>query len=287
MGMKKEKTIKERLMAPAGEGAFTAGRFILAGASGLGLGALCYYGLGLANEPGAIEHARIWPDFVRARVRDTYMYFAGGIGVTAASALAVSRNPRLMQMMTKNSLLAIGATFAVMIGTNMVTHSIPYKKGFGAKQMAWLTHAAVLGAIVAPMTMLGGPVLLRAAWMTAGVVGGLSTLAMCAPSEKFLYMNGPLACGFGLVLVSSIAGMFLPPTTALGAGLYSISIYGGLVLFSAFLLYDTQKIMKRAETYPLNDVRPYDPVNASLGIYADTLNIFIRLAMIMGGQRKK
>ena len=58
------------------------------------------------------------------------------------------------------------------------------------------------------------------------------------------------------------AGAFLPPTTALGAGLYSISMYGGLVLFSLFLLYDTQKIMKKAETHPLHAPVPFDPVNA-------------------------
>jgi len=60
----------------------------------------------------------------------------------------------------------------MVIGTNVLTHSIPYKEGIGAKQLAWLTHAGVLGAVVAPMTALGGPVLLRAAWMTAGIVGG-------------------------------------------------------------------------------------------------------------------
>lgn len=54
--------------------------------------------------------------------------------------------------------------------------------------------------------------------------------------------------------------MFLPPTTAIGASLFSISVYGGLVLFSAFLLYDTQKIMKRAETHPPYSVYRYDPV---------------------------
>ena len=39
---------------------------------------------------------------------------------------------------------------------------------------------------------------------TAGVVGGLSTIAVCAPSEKFLNMGGPLAIGFGVVLASSL-----------------------------------------------------------------------------------
>ena len=105
-------------------------------------------------------------------------------------------------------------------------------------------------------------------------------------------MGGPLAMGFGVVFMSSIASAFLPPTTALGAGLYSIALYGGLVLFSGFLLYDTQKIIKRAETHPPNGygVKRFDPVNSSISIYMDTINIFIRIAQILamgGGGRRK
>lgn len=65
----------------------------------------------------------------------------------------------------------------------------------------WL---GVMGAVVAPLAFLGGPLLIRAAWYTAGIVGGLSTVAMCAPSEKFLNMGGPLGIGLGFVLASSI-----------------------------------------------------------------------------------
>lgn len=89
---------------------------------------------------------------------------------------------------------------------------------------------------------------------------------MCAPSEKFLYMGGPLAMGLGVVFVSSIGTMFFPASSAFGAGLYSISLYGGLLLFSGFLLYDTQRIIAQAERYPtspgLYGVKPYDPINA-------------------------
>ena len=95
---------------------------------------------------------------------------------------------------------------------------------------------------------------------TAGVVGGLSTVAVCAPSEKFLNMGGPLAIGFGAVFAASLGsksikrliqsncncffsinlyhlGMFLPPTTALGAGLYSVALYGGLVSVFKFKMF--------------------------------------------------
>lgn len=144
----------------------------------------------------------------------------------------------------------------------MVARNIPYQQGFGAKQLAWAAHCAVLGAVIAPLCFVGGPILTRAAIYTAGIVGGLSTCAVCAPSDKFLYMGGPLAIGLGFVFASSLASMFLPPVTALGASLYSVSLYGGLVLFGGFLLYDTQRIVRKAETHPVYAAQQFDPVNA-------------------------
>ncbi|XP_046990481.1 growth hormone-inducible transmembrane protein-like isoform X2 [Schistocerca americana] len=279
----RRRSLKEKLLAPAGETAFNIGKGAVAGGAALGLGALCFYGLGLSKQTGAIDHATFWPEYVKQRIRDTYMYFGGSIVVTAASAAAALRSPRVMSLVTKNSFGAIALSFAALIGTNVIVQSIPYQKGFGVKQMAWLAHSAVLGAFIAPICFVGGPVLIRAAWYTAGVVGGLSTVAVCAPSEKFLMMGGPLAIGLGVVFASSLGTMFLPPSTALGAGLYAISMYGGLLLFSGFLLYDTQRIIKLAEVYPINSARPYDPVNASISIYLDTVNIFIRIAMILAG----
>lgn len=67
---------------------------------------------------------------------------------------------------------------AAIIGTGMVAQSIEYKPGFGPKQMAWLLHAGVMGAMLAPMCFVGGPILMRAAWYTTGVVGGLSAIAV-------------------------------------------------------------------------------------------------------------
>ena len=59
-----------------------------------------------------------------------------------------------------------------MIGSGMVCQALPYHEGFGAKQIAWLVHSAVVGSVVAPLTLLGGPLMIRAACYTAGVVGG-------------------------------------------------------------------------------------------------------------------
>ncbi|XP_033004668.1 growth hormone-inducible transmembrane protein [Lacerta agilis] len=297
-GVRKGRTgqeIKEAAFEPSMEKVLKVdrmGRWIVAGGAAVGLGAVCYYGLGMSNEIGAIEKAIIWPQYVKDRIRSTYMYFAGSVGLTALSAVLVSRSPALMGLMMRGSWLAMGATFAAMIGAGMLVRSIDYEQSPVPKHLAWMLHAGVMGAIVAPLTLLGGPLLIRAAWYTAGIVGGLSTVAMCAPSEKFLNMGAPLGVGFGLVLASSLGSMFFPPTTAFGAGLYSVAVYGGLVLFSLFLLYDTQKVVHRAETQPLYGVglQKYDPINMCMGIYMDTLNIFIRVATMLAtgsGNRRK
>ena len=77
----------------------------------------------------------------------------------------------------------------------------------------------------------------------------------------FLPLNNSFGNTDAMFLSCLPGSIFLPPTTALGAGLYSVSIYGGLVLFGMFLLYDTQRIIKVAEMYPSYAAEPYDPVN--------------------------
>merc|ERR1719443_2292203 len=231
----------------------------------------------------------MWPEYVKTRIQDTYMYFGGSLVATAGTAAAVFRSPAMMNLVTRGGLMAMGVSIAAMIGSSMVARSIPYTPGtVGTKQLAWLAHCAVIGSVIAPLCLLGGPILTRAAWYTAGMVGGLSTVALTAPSDKFLYMGGPLAMGFGVVFASSIASSFLPATTALGAGMYSVALYGGLILFGGFILYDTQKIIHKAERHPIGwGAQKYDPINSSMHIYTDTLNIFIRIAQILAMQKRK
>ncbi|XP_013182894.1 growth hormone-inducible transmembrane protein [Amyelois transitella] len=278
----------EKLMAPAGPNAFSIGKGALAGASAVGIVALCYYGSGV--KPGTLQEAHLWPEYVKDRIKATYGYIAASLALTAGSAITVFRTPALLNLVARNGWVSILVTMGLMIGSGMVVRGMEYTPGVGAKQLAWVVHTAIMGAVIAPMCFLGGPILTRAAWYTAGVVGGLSTIAVCAPSGEFLNLRAPLAMGLGAVFAASLAGMFLPPTSALGAGLYSLSLYGGLIVFSGFLLYDTQAIIKRAEMHPKYGMQPYDPINSAISVYLDVLNIFMRIAIILsggGGNRRK
>ncbi len=62
----------------------------------------------------------------------------------------------------------------------------------------------MLPCILLVVCVCAGPLVGRAALYTAGVVGGLTLTAACAPSERYLSMSGPLSLGLGVVLVASI-----------------------------------------------------------------------------------
>lgn len=113
----------------------------------------------------------MWPAYVRHRVHLTYGYLAGGLGLTAAAAVAASRIPWIMNLVSRGTLPVMFLTIGTMIATTTLTHSIRYDN-LVPKHMAWALHSAVMGAVLAPMCMLGGPALFRAAWYTAGIVGG-------------------------------------------------------------------------------------------------------------------
>lgn len=86
----------------------------------------------------------------------------------------VCLNKQIFYLYLQGLAMSLGA----IMGTGMLAQGIQYQKGVGAKQLAWALHAGVMGAVLAPMCFLGGPILLRAAWYTAGIVGGLSTVAV-------------------------------------------------------------------------------------------------------------
>jgi len=282
-------TLKERLMQPTSGLPFEIGRGVVLGASAFGMGALAFYGMGLSNQASALDNSFGWSQLVRDRIHTSYAYLGAGLASTVASSVLIFRSPTLISLASRGSLTAMLVTMAAVWGSSILVHALPYSEGFGPKQMAFLGHTALIGGVLAPLAFLGGAIVLRAAVYTAGIVGGLSTIAVCAPSERFLSWGAPLGIGLGAVFAANLGAMFLPPTSALGAGLASVAIYGGLVLFSAFLLYDTQRLIKKAETHPTFAVQPFDPINASMSVYMDIINIFVRIVYIlgMGGNRKK
>merc|ERR1719289_188210 len=149
-----------------------------------------------------------------------------------------------------------------------------------AKHAAWGAFNGAMGLTLCPMVALGGAILQQAAVVTGVIVGSLSLVAAAAPDGQFLSWGPYLGCGLGVMVAASIGSMFFPGS----AMLHNVVLYGGLGLFGMYTCYDTQKMLYHAELDS-----SYDPINRGLGLYMDTINIFVRVAQIiaMGGNRRK
>ncbi|TKR92296.1 hypothetical protein L596_006978 [Steinernema carpocapsae] len=289
--------LREKLFGPANAKPFIYGTYAVAGASLAGIGMLCWYGLGMSKDVSIVNKAAMWPQEVSDRLKSTYAYLCGSVLMTGGFGYMASRSPTLLRLASSGGLMACLGWTAAMIGVGVACRSISYDNT-AAKHLAWAAHCAVLGACFSSLALVGGPVLLRAAWYTAGITAGLSTTAACAPSDKFLYMGGALSMCFGLIFAACMGSFFLPPNSMAAAGAASFIMYGGLILFGGFLLYDTQKVVKKAEMHSNYQYaydgsvvqRSWDPINAQMSIFMDMMNIFIRLVWILqgtGGNRRK
>lgn len=171
------------------------------------------------------------------------------------------------------------ASFFVMIGLMFGIASTDYETNWALKNLMYTGYVGLMATTLVPMIhMYGAAVMYEAALATGVTMGSLGAVAYNAPSQQFLNMGGPLAIGLGGMLGVSMLSMFYPGS----AMLTNIWLYGGLGLFGAFVLYDTQKIIEKAKTR-----NKFDPCWESISIYMDAINLFVRFAMILGNNRKK
>lgn len=207
---------------------------------------------------------------VQQRISKSLAYFGGGLLVTGGLVGAL-RNSSLVHM---NPFLFFALSIGTMIGTMMVN----YDRSPLLKHALWMGFMSTMALSMVPLiNMASLPAIYDALFATGFTMGGLGLVAYNAPSEQFLKWGGMLGMGCAGLIGLSFMQMFWP-----SQALFNIWLYGGLVLFSAFTLYDVQKLIHAAKSKP-----SWDPINESLGIYLDAILLFERFLIIFMNNKKK
>lgn len=241
---------------------------------------------GTTQDQGSSSGGWVMPNFSPATTS------GGGTRQTGADALT----PQVRQhMMRVYNLLALGVGSAA-IGSmsmmmtplgKMIPYWLPMFGGF--VPLLWLmfkppasvegrlalffAFTTIEGMALAPlikMTLAKG-VLGSALVMTGAVFVGFSAAALMAPRASMLALQGPL---FGMLLgmvAISILNIFYPTAFA-----HSIILYGGLAIFSMFIAVDTQAMIERAAC------GNNDHVGDALQMFLNVMNVFVRIAQILG-----
>ena len=130
-------------------------------------------------------------------------------------------------------------------------------------------------------------ILARAGLYTAGLMGSLAFVGATAKTDKYMYLGGPLLAGVAIVALSGLAPMVIPATAARTMmWTENIWLYGGLAVFGGFTLYDVQKILHHARLAE-RGLMPKDPVNESIHLELDFINIFVRMVQILAMQQNR
>jgi FtsH-binding integral membrane protein len=231
----------------------------------------------------AHENTKEWEEYVSQRVRGTMGYLAGGLTVTSVLAYNLYRSPAYLRLLSSTSpmVFTIGSAVAT-IGSMMLVRSISPEETI-LKHVAWGGFNTAMAASLAPLCFMGGPLIMKAAIYTTGVVGSLSLVAMSSKSDQFLSYGPMLGMGLGVVLITSVGRIFLPAHFFIAHTLMeNVVVYGGMIVFSGLVLYDTQKIVHNAKMK-----QQYDAMSESIGIYLDVVNLFTIILSMLNNKKKK
>jgi len=81
------------------------------------------------------------------------------------------------------------------------------------------------------------------------------------------------------------------PTSPAGGMIFSFVLWGGMIFSGAMIFMHTQQMIHQAESHPGKSWNgtghDYDPINASLGLYIAMINMFQRMIMILGMNKRK
>ena len=207
---------------------------------------------------------------VQSRVQNALAYFCGGLALTGTS-IGLFRYTRLANA---HPLLLFIPTIAAMISTMFLN----YHTQGPLKHLTWGAFCGLEGLALAPLiNMAGMPIVFNALAATGAMMGCLGAYAYNSPTNDFLSWRGGLSMGLCGLIGVSFVNIFWPSPM-----LMTLSLYGGLLLFGGFVLYDTQKLVHNA-----SHKQSWDPINESLGIYLDAIIIFQKFLIIFMNNKKK
>jgi modulator of FtsH protease len=201
---------------------------------------------------------------LRLFIKQTYQFFAASLLSGTVGAYIGMGMVGVVQSMYW---LFVILEIAMIFGLNFVKNKPNLAMGvlFGFTFISGLTLAPLLTSVIG---LTGGSgIVANAFLMTTVAFGGLTFFAM-STDRDFSTMGKALFIVLIVVIVGGIANIFL------GSPLLQLIIAGvSAILFSFFILYDTQNIVRGN----------YDsPIVAATMLYLDFLNLFVALLQILG-----
>ncbi|CRF48887.1 Integral membrane protein [Helicobacter heilmannii] len=196
-------------------------------------------------------------------VKTTYKFFAASLLLATIGALIGMMHFQVVAQYKWAFFIGeIAAFFGLMFTRTMPTVNLLMLFAFAF--LSGITLVPLLGFVIAKS---GAAAIWQALGMTTIVFGVMSIYAIKTKND-LANMGKMLFIAVIVVMVASLINLFL------GSPMMQVAIAGVcVVLFSLFVAYDTQNIIRGLYE---------SPVEAAVALYVDFLNIFVSLLQILG-----
>ncbi|CAI7745577.1 unnamed protein product [Closterium sp. NIES-54] len=133
------------------------------------------------------------------------------------------------------------------------------------------SHGCSIGPLVDAVIQINPGLLVTAFVATAAIFLCFSGAALLAKRREYLYLGGFLASAVSTMLALRLASIFFGGSNAV----FQIELYGGLLVFSGYIIYDTQVLLERARQGQC------DHVVDALELLLDFVAVFVRILFIL------
>jgi hypothetical protein len=227
----------------------------------------------------------IWeaPSYVRADfVRKVYSILTVQLILTVAIALPMNLFMEPADVQNNKGLYyaALGVSMGAIIGVGcccqQAARTFPYNYLF--LLVVTVSMSIMTGFVTA---MYSTQSVLMALGTTAFVFGALSAYACCTKSD-FTGMGPYLMCAlFAMIGVSFMFSLMYAFGGEVPSWLHTAYALGGAVLFSFYIVYDTQLILGKGK----HSISIDDYAFAALNLYLDVINLFMYILSLFGDRK--
>jgi FtsH-binding integral membrane protein len=209
---------------------------------------------------------------VTEHLKNVYATLAGLLGI---SALGVYFQITANFSTTISGILTFVLMMYLTLFTTYSQHESQAKR-VGVLMAFAFFHGVSIGPLINRVIDLDQQILVVAFLATAAIFVCFSLAAIFAKDRSYLYIGGILSSALTIMCLMSLFNIFIRSPVVP----YTL-LYGGLIVFSLYVVYDTQLIIEKAK------FGSYDYVRHSLELFLDFAAIFIRILIILADKAEK
>mmetsp|Transcript_2856 Transcript_2856/g.8357 ORF Transcript_2856/g.8357 Transcript_2856/m.8357 type:complete len:248 (-) Transcript_2856:234-977(-) len=133
-------------------------------------------------------------------------------------------------------------------------------------------QGASLGPLIGAAMAMDSALVLTAFLGTAALFGSFSLAALMSRRRSYLYLGAGLSSAISTFAMIRLASWFFPAARSMA---FSAELYGGLLVFAGYVIFDTQVIVEEAFAGNMDHIRH------AMMVFVDFVAIAVRLLVIL------